>query len=114
MGEQPTPQENLAYEDFSGLNFVQLEKVFRDISELAKKTWTREGDRFKNANGDGVSAEYRSGVYRPIFLSEKFPEFARHLMQNPQSILAEGSSDKEAVLQAIQEMIEVYGNRVIE
>lgn len=101
--------ENL---DFRNLTFEQLKSTLYEIAELAKKTFKQTENGFENINEKGIwiqKTDKGYGVSQCLI-----PEFGSFILGSSDSILYEGSPDKEKMMRAIEKMIKELGFRIIE
>lgn len=110
-GEIETEPKELAFEK---LSFAQLEAALREVSELAKKTFQQRESGFQRADGEGIYIQKVEGGYRVLECT--IPEFKNYIVGSSESVLYSPRPvrDKEVLMVAMKEMIEKFGNRVIE
>lgn len=102
--------------DFQKMKFEHLEQALKEVRELAATSFKQSGDEFYNAEGHGMSVSERNGVWRIAGINRSLRRVHEYVggghRGNP--ILTQGSSNKEEVIQAVREMLEELGNRIIE
>jgi hypothetical protein len=111
MSEKP---ESLGDLDLEALNFEQLSGVYEKVGSLAEKTFKRDGDCFRNMSGTMVVSIKKDG--ERYVLSTLFGPTLHHYVafSSVKVLNRSGSSDKEELVRAIEDMIKNLGNRLIE
>ncbi len=56
----------------------------------------------------------QDGVYKIAQISDDLRDFHLYILTRPNEIIHQGSEDKEKIMQALREMIEQTGGRIIE
>jgi len=64
--------------------------------------------------GDVVTIIENGTIYKIAQISDHLGDFHRYILHGPNKILDKGSDDKEKMMQALREMIEQTGGRIIE
>lgn len=115
MNERTSPAEyqpaNPEKMDIKGLNFEDLTRLSEEVTALAKTSFRQTETGFANVNGDGIYILERNGSYRIGSISDRLPDFHRLVLHGQ---LNKSWPDREKLMQALQEMIEGLGNRIIE
>lgn len=111
MIEGPPTHENPEL-DPNTLNFNQLEQAYR----LARITFTQVDDGFRSVNGDVITIAEINGVFK----IQRFPdgrgrqELHVAMTNAPHDgILRSGSRDKAQMMDALRDLLEQTGNRII-
>lgn len=116
----PSPDSENSNIDFQNLNFGELEKVSKEIQKLAATTFHQTSDEsddvFRNVMGDVVSIRgpFGKGIWKLFSVSQSLKDVHGFLCGNPNSVLCEGSTDREEMVKAMRAMLEGLGNRIIE
>lgn len=106
--------ENLEKMDPKNLSFEELEKLSKEVTELAKSSFKETENGFININGDGLIVIETSGIFKIGSVSSGLADFHRYILHGPNKILEKGCDSKEEIMLAIKKMIEELGNRIIE
>jgi hypothetical protein len=94
--------------DVSKLGFEQL----KEAGELAEKSFQRTDNGFMKAKGFDITIGEHRGVYKVSPGSdERFDTWA---LNHRDSIVYTGSPDKEAKMDAVQEVLKELGYRIVE
>ena len=103
--------ENL---DLGKLNFEQLKKTYEEVNKLAAISFSQTENGFRNVRGDVIwISETEEGVFELRDVSSSLRDIHR-LLATENSVLNKGSKDKAEIMQAMREVLEKFGNRIIE
>lgn len=107
--------KNPEKKDPKDMNFEELKSFSKEISDLAKTSFKETENGFVNADNEYVSIIKEGGqdVYKITGISDSLPKFHFYVLHGSNKNLEKGYIDKEEMMQAIREMIEKTGNRII-
>lgn len=92
------------------LTFAQL----KEAHNLARISYKLTDSGIRNIEGGGATIVMRKGLWRVSTTDYDIPKFSFYMATHAGSILENGSPDKTAMLNALREMMEELGYRIIE
>lgn len=110
MLEESKNPENL---ELQGLSFAELERAFRETQRLAATSFGQTENGFRNAQGEGIYIREAKGIFKLSEISPSLRDIHTFLATHPNSVLTNGSANKEEMMSAIKNMLEELGNRII-
>ena len=84
------------------LNFEELGLHTKEVSELAKNTFKKSNNGFKNINGSTVVIKKSDGIFKIFGISDDLHDFHRYILHGPDKTLNKGHEDKKVMMQALK------------
>ena len=106
--------ENQEKINLEKLNFEELQQLSKEVTELAKTTFTETEDGFQNVNGKKILIKEIYDKYTIAGIDSRLADFHRYILHESDGKLEKGFDDKEELIQEIRKMIEETGNRIVE